>query len=308
MYGQTNRGPGYPPQGQPGYPPQGQPGYPPQGGQPGYPPQGGQPGYPPQQPPQQPPRPQPGYPPQGQPGYPPQGQPGYPPQGGQPGYPPQQGSQPGYPPQQGGQPGYPPQQGGQPGYPPQQPPQQPPRPQGWASGYAAQLSPQEYQQCQQWFQSVDRDRSGTVSVPELSQVQFNGRPIGAPVAAKLIKVFDKDQSGSVDLNEYCSLHKFLNIMQAAFFRADADRSGTIGANELYQALSSAGFQLSQQTVTAVTKKFDTTGRGLDFPTFLFVCGHLAHIRSIFEWNDQQRTNQITLNFDQFAHVGTDLLP
>lgn len=33
---------------------------------------------------------------------------------------------------------------------------------------------------------------------------------------------------------------------------------------------------------ACVNKFDTTRRGLDFPTFLYLCSHLAQIRSIFE--------------------------
>jgi Ca2+-binding EF-hand superfamily protein len=163
------------------------------------------------------------------------------------------------------------------------------------------------QRFQQWFRSVDRDNSGSISAPELAGIQFGNRPIGAPVAAKLIKVFDKDHSGTVDFNEYVALQRFLEHVSNAFFAADKDRSGTIDAQEILTALGQAGFQLSMPTIQAAVAKFDTTRRGLDFANFLFVCAHLAHCRSIFEWNDTQRTGQIHVGYDAFCHIGIDLI-
>lgn len=72
-------------------------------------------------------------------------------------------------------------------------------------------------------------------------------------------------------------------MQAAFFSADKDHSGFLDENEIYQAISSSGFPISLPTIHALCQKFDTTKRGaFDFPTFLFMVAHLAHVRSIFE--------------------------
>jgi len=158
------------------------------------------------------------------------------------------------------------------------------------------------------FSSVDRDKSGSISAQELSQIQFSGKPIGLAVATKLIKVFDRDQSGSIDFNEYAVLHKFLTTMQNAFFAADRDRSGSIDSNEILSALQQAGFTLSMATIQTYGRKFDPAGRGIDFPNFLWMCAHLAHCRSIFEWNDQQRKGQIVLSYDALCHIAADLLP
>jgi len=241
--------------------------------------------------------------------YPPRGQPAY-----NPYY--QQAPQPlqaGYPPNYGrpaqAQQQYPQGFQTQVGY--GQPPPQPARPQGpqgWYGHYWAMIQPQEMQVMQQWFQSVDRDRSGSISSQELAQIQFSGKPLGVSVATKLIKVFDRDHSGSIDFNEYAVLHKFLTMMQNAFFTADRDRSGTIDPPEILQGLQQAGFSLSMATVQAYGKKFDPNGKGLDFPNFLWMCSHLAHCRSIFEWNDTQRRNQIVLSYDALCHIAVDLLP
>jgi len=269
---------GYPPQQQTGYPPQQQTGYPPPMTQTGYPPKTGyrqpqQTGYPP-------PMTQTGYPPQ-QTGYPPQQQTGYPPQTGY-----RQPQQTGYPPQQ-----------------------QQPQGNFWYSQYYQQIAgnPQAFAALQQWFNSVDQDRSGTINANEIANIRFAGQPLGLEVATKLIKVFDKDQSGSIEFVEYAILHQFLNVIQNAFFTADANRSGTIDAREIYTALQTAGFTLNFNTVQAAVTKFDTSKTGLNFQQFLLLCSHLSHLRSIFDWNDAQRSGRISLSYDQLCLIGTDIL-
>ena len=64
----------------------------------------------------------------------------------------------------------------------------PPTFQGWAAQYYYQLHPQEIQKIKTWFQSVDQDRSNSISVQELQNVAFGGIPLGYDTSVKLIKV------------------------------------------------------------------------------------------------------------------------
>jgi len=162
------------------------------------------------------------------------------------------------------------------------------------------------QSLQQWFRSVDRDNSGTVQTQELAGIQFDGKPLGTQVATKLVKVFDKDQSGAIDFNEYVALQRFLELMQRAFLAAVGEGS-TISPKDILTATGQAGFELSITTIEAAVRKFDPTCRGLDFPSFLYICAHFAHCRSIFEWNDQQRVGKIQLTYDALCHIGIELL-
>jgi Ca2+-binding EF-hand superfamily protein len=163
------------------------------------------------------------------------------------------------------------------------------------------------QRLQGWFASMDRDRSGALSVNEVSNLQFGGGPIGTPVARKLMNVFDKDASGTIDFHEFVSLNQFLTQAQTAFYSADRDRSGTLDQNEASAALQQMGFQMAQRTVSAVVAKADRNKRGVNFSGFLRIAGHLATVRSIFEWNDPKKTGKIELTYDQLAHITTHLL-
>jgi len=114
-----------------------------------------------------------------------------------------------------------------------------------------QIPPQEIARLQQWFAGVDRDRSGSISAPELATVVFGGKPIGVPTATKLIKVFDRDNSGTIDFREYAALNQYLMNMFNAFANADRDRSGFVDTNEIHQAMSAAGFQLSVGSIQGI---------------------------------------------------------
>lgn len=238
---------------------------------------------------------------------------GYPPQGG--GYPPQGG----YPPASGafGAPspyGAPP-PGGLPGGPPGTVVHQqtttvvtnvgpPPSSfnNNWFSSYYSQIQQQEMYEIQAWFRSVDRDGSGSITSNEIAGITFNGVPLGLDVATKLVRVFDRDGNRSIDFYEYAAMHKFLASLQAAFFAADSDRSGTIDAREIHNALAAAGFQVSLPVVQTFMMVHNKTGYGVNFHQFLLICATIAQGRSLFQWRDSQRSGRITVTLDQLLEL------
>jgi Ca2+-binding EF-hand superfamily protein len=177
----------------------------------------------------------------------------------------------------------------------------------WYGGYAQQIQPQELDQLRQWFTRVDTDRSGSIDATELQQVTFGGQPIGYEVAHKLIQVFDENRNGTIDFNEYAAMHKFIGNMRQAFMNADSDKSGRIEANEIYNALGGAGFNyLTQNSVKELTTKYDKTRYGLDWPQFLLMAASIAHVRSVYQWNDKQNKGYITLTIDQLTQIAAYL--
>lgn len=71
-------------------------------------------------------------------------------------------------------------------------------------------------------------------------------------------------------------------MQNAFFSIDVQRRGVLAPAQIFQAITASGFQVSMPTIQAMAKKFDPQNAGINFSTYLFMCAHLAHARSIFE--------------------------
>jgi len=164
------------------------------------------------------------------------------------------------------------------------------------------MQPNELYEVQMWFKSVDNDNSGTVTATELAGITFNNQPLGTIVAAKLLSVFDKDRSGSINFYEYAALHKFLTTLQNAWFQSDKDRSGRLDVNEIINALSVAGFRLSIQTVKGLMWNYDKSGYGLTFNDFLLLCATVAQVRSVFEAKDTNRSGQLSVNYEQLVEI------
>ncbi|XP_019618811.1 PREDICTED: peflin-like [Branchiostoma belcheri] len=223
----------------------------------------------------------PGGPPGGYQQYPggaPPPQYGAPPPGGQPGY---AGGyqQPGY----GGQPGY----GAAPGF-------------ASAPGYGPPpgVDPNVYQ----WFIAVDRDRSGKISATELQQALTNSNwsHFNDETCRLMIGMFDRDQSGQIDLNEFQALWTYIQQWKGVFDRYDQDRSGLIEARELHTAFSQMGYNVSQSFIGIVVVKFDRAARrGLKFDDFIQSCVMLKNLTDQFRARDTAMTGRIQVSYEDF---------
>lgn len=155
--------------------------------------------------------------------------------------------------------------------------------------------------------TVDRDRSGSISADELQGLAFGGRPLGYDSAVKIIKVFDRDYSGTIDFYEYASLHKFITSMQQSFVQADTDRNGVLDSREIAYALQVAGFSLSPRAVQALYHRHDKgRNQGVSFPMFLDIAADIALLKTQFEWLDTDRDGLVTVNLDQLIQMVGDI--
>ncbi|XP_011829409.1 PREDICTED: peflin isoform X2 [Mandrillus leucophaeus] len=88
-----------------------------------------------------------------------------------------------------------------------------------------------------WFQSVDSDHSGYISMKELKQalVNCNWSSFNDETCLMMINMFDKTKSGRIDVYGFSALWKFIQQWKNLFQQYDRDRSGSISYTELQQA-------------------------------------------------------------------------
>ncbi|WAR13136.1 LOW QUALITY PROTEIN: PDCD6-like protein [Mya arenaria] len=143
-------------------------------------------------------------------------------------------------------------------------------------GYGQQGPPNPGQQDQNFlwtvFQRVDKDRSGQISAHELGQALSNGTwtPFNPETVRLMIGMFDRDNSGSINFQEFSALWKYVTDWQNCFRSYDRDNSGSIDRNELKTALTS--YRLSDRFYEVLVRKFDRQGRGtVAFDDFIQCC-------------------------------------
>ncbi|CAO3664025.1 hypothetical protein G6F70_001447 [Rhizopus microsporus] len=227
------------------------------------------------------------------------------------------GNQGGYQYQQGGYQNYPPpgtpqqqQQGygayGRPpmsqgGYPPQQNYGRPPGPPGCPPGADPQLW--------SWFTAVDTDHSGQLSVDELQRALVNGdwSPFNIETVRTMVNMFDKDNSGTIDFNEFAGLWRYIEDWKKCFQTFDRDNSGNIDQAEMSMALKTFGYNLSDRFISVLVQKFDkyghSSGKGnITFDNFVQACVTVKTLTDSFRQFDTDNDGWIQINYEQFLEL------
>ena len=77
--------------------------------------------------------------------------------------------------------------------------------------------------------------------------------------------------------------------------------------QIHTAMVASGFPyLTVNTVNELLNVFDPARQGLPWENFLMLSGHIAHARSVFEWNDLDRDGWIKLDQDQLIQISAYL--
>lgn len=155
------------------------------------------------------------------------------------------------------------------------------------------------------FTKVDRDGSGSINAQELQSALSNGTfsAFNPETCRLMIGMFDRNNSGTIDFEEFGALWKYVTDWQACFRSFDTDNSGAIDRLELQNALTSFGYRLHPSTVDMILKKFDRIGENsIRFDDFIQACVVLHTLTSAFRQHDTDQDGVIQIHYEQFLQM------
>ncbi|KAI9262692.1 hypothetical protein BY458DRAFT_515108 [Sporodiniella umbellata] len=163
-----------------------------------------------------------------------------------------------------------------------------------------------------WFKSVDADGSGQLSADELQRALVNGdwSPFNIETVRLMVNMFDSDNSGTINYNEFQGLWKYIEDWKRCFQAFDADNSGSINESEMSNALRSFGFNVSPRFVQTLIQKFDRYGHGaktkgkgdVSFDNFVQACVTVKTLTDSFRQFDTDADGWIQINYEQFLEL------
>ncbi|KPP64984.1 Programmed cell death protein 6-like [Scleropages formosus] len=151
--------------------------------------------------------------------------------------------------------------------------------------------------------AVDKDRSGSISDTELQQALSNVEldPLCPPPLCTAM--FDRDNKGGVNFNEFAGVWKYITDWQNIFRTYDRDNSGFIDRNELKQALTGFGYRLSDQFYGTLIDKFDRQRKGqVAFDDFIQCCIVLQRLTDVFRRYDTDQDGWIQVSYEQYLSM------
>ncbi|KAK1340275.1 hypothetical protein QTO34_018841 [Cnephaeus nilssonii] len=155
-----------------------------------------------------------------------------------------------------------------------------------------------------WFQSVDSDHSGYISVKELKQalVNSNWSTFNDETCLMMINMFDKTKAGRIDVHGFSALWKFIQQWKNLFQQFDRDHSGSISYTELQQALSQMGYNLSPQFSQLLVSRYcpRSANPAMQLDRFIQVCTQLQVLTEAFREKDTAMQGNVRLSFEDFV--------
>lgn len=94
-------------------------------------------------------------------------------------------------------------------------------------------------------------------------------------------MFDKQNKGQVNFDDFGALWKYVTDWQNCFRSFDRDNSGNIDRNELKTALVNFGYRLSDGIIDLLLRKYDRSGRGVIFFDDFIQCCIVLYVSSIW---------------------------
>lgn len=154
----------------------------------------------------------------------------------------------------------------------------------WWFPLIERVQPNDFTELKQWFESVDKDKSGTIELNELKKARLpTGATLDDKTILRLMRIFDVDYSGDISFTEFIALWKFLNIALETFSSFDGDKSGSLDRHELDEALNSLGFSCSKRSIDVLVKmNSGLFGKGVSKNHFIGVVSYLGQCRTIYQ--------------------------
>ncbi|WPK26986.1 hypothetical protein PUMCH_004357 [Australozyma saopauloensis] len=160
------------------------------------------------------------------------------------------------------------------------------------------------------FERVDTNRSGRISVRELSSalVNFDNTGFQDSTVQLMIKLFTTSGSpAGLNFEQFVSLWKYLTAYKKLFVAADTNKSGDISFGEFQKILEQIGYKLNVDVVLHLFLKFvnkdhhgpATSVGKLKFDSFIELLVYIRKLTDIFKQYDKDLSGVATINYLDF---------
>jgi len=115
----------------------------------------------------------------------------------------------------------------------------------------------------------------------------------------MINMFDKDKSGTINIQEFGALFSYINQWKGMFEAIDKDRSRFIEEGEFTQALTQMGYRFSPTFVQNLLLKYDQKTKRMTLDNFIVASVQIKRLTDSFRSRDREMRGSATLAYEDF---------
>jgi len=194
-------------------------------------------------------------------------------------------------------------------------------PRTFAQGYMSNIPRADQLSWEQKFQISDKDHSGFLTLTELEDMIIGSANtvFSQETAKALLKVFDSDRGGRIEMNEFCAMNQFVSQLHAAFTAEDRDRSRKLTVNEVAAALTRENLNFDLATVHRIVEKFAYVSSyrsraslgqpyspSINFEEFVRLSATIASAKDAFMRRDQGQTGRVSMTLAEFVGLVAEI--
>lgn len=116
----------------------------------------------------------------------------------------------------------------------------------------------------------------------------------------MIDMFDRDKTGQININEFGALFGFVTQWKAQFEAYDVSKAGTLGKEDLVQAITSMGYKFSDTFIENLLNKYSPREKRITMDNFIVASVQIKRLTDSFRNRDRQMNGQATLQYEDFV--------
>ncbi|CAH1183249.1 unnamed protein product [Phaedon cochleariae] len=157
---------------------------------------------------------------------------------------------------------------------------------------------------EKWFRSMDTQNAGRITSKELQQAfeLFQGRHFSDSTCKFVVRLFDLDRNGGLDIKEFESLYYHIKLWINAFNIYDRDRSGYLDENELDQALREMDIHFTPDFVRFLIRRSNPNAKKMSLDQYIITCIQIQKFTDEFKNRDTSFSGNINVKYEEFLEL------
>ncbi|XP_044761673.1 peflin-like [Coccinella septempunctata] len=163
------------------------------------------------------------------------------------------------------------------------------------------VSPQDMQK---WFGDLEHKQDGKMTAKELQQAFeiFQGRYFSDSACKFVVRLFDLDQNGGLDIREFELLYYYIKQWVTAFNAYDKERTGLLDEGQLDFALKHMDIHFSPEFIRYLIQRTNPNATKMPLDKYIVTCIQIQRYTDEFKQRDTEFTGHINVKYEDFLEM------